>query len=102
MDWSYTEEKRWKHRHSCTGVESTGEAEERTPNTELDENAHVRAEGEKHHVDGMQENGKEQDSVEGTNGRPPISNEINKEREREREREREALFCVSYALKRFI
>ena len=47
MDWSYTEERRWEHRQSCTGVEST----------------HVRAEGEKYHVDGMQENGKEQDEV---------------------------------------
>ena len=24
MDLSYTEERRWKHRKSCTGVESTG------------------------------------------------------------------------------
>ena len=60
MDWSYTEERRWKHRQSCTGVESTGETEERTPHTELEENAHVRAEGEKHRVDRMQENDKEQ------------------------------------------
>ena len=69
MDWSYTEERRWKHRQSCTGVESTGKTEERTSHTEL-ENAHVRAEGENHHVDGMQENGKEQYEVESTSGRP--------------------------------
>ena len=45
------------------------ETEERVPHTELEENAQDRAEGEKHHVDGMQENGKEQDEVESTNGR---------------------------------
>ena len=86
MDWSYTEERRWKvkHRQSCTGVESTGETEERTPHTELEENAHVRAEGEKHHVDGMQENGKEQDEVENASGRPMFhfgTKRIKRERE---------------------
>ena len=69
MDWLHTEERRWKHRQSCTGVESTGETEERVPHTELEENAQDRAEGEKHHVDGMQENGKEQDEVESTSER---------------------------------
>ena len=59
-----------KHRQSCTGVESTGETEERAPHTGLEENAHDRAEGEKHQVDEMQENGKEQDEVESTSGRP--------------------------------
>ena len=70
MDWSYTEERRWKHRQSCIAVESTGKTEERAPHTELEDNAHVKAEGEKHHVDGMQENSKEQDEVESTSERP--------------------------------
>ena len=51
-------------------MESTGETEERTPHTELEKNAHVRTEGEKRHVDGIQENGKEQDEVQSTGGRP--------------------------------
>ena len=70
MDWTYTEERRWKHCQSCTGVESVGKTGERVPHTELEENVHDRAEGKKHHVDGMQENGKEQEEVESTSGRP--------------------------------
>ena len=70
MDWTYTEERRWKHRQSCVGMEPTGETEERAPHTELEENTHGRAESKKHHVDRMQENGKEQDEVESTSGRP--------------------------------
>ena len=57
--WTYTEERRWKHCQSCTGVETTEETEERTPHIGLEKNAHDGAEGEKLHVDGMQENGKE-------------------------------------------
>ena len=82
MNWSYIEERRWKHRQSCTGVESTGETEERTPHTEL-ENLHDRDEGEKHHVDEMQENGNEQDEVESTSGRPMFHLGTKKEKERE-------------------
>ena len=31
MDWTYTEERRWKHRQSCVGMEPTGETEDRAP-----------------------------------------------------------------------
>ena len=58
------------HRQSCTRREFTGEMEVRATHTELKENWHDRAEGEKHHVDGMQVNSKEQDEVERTSGRP--------------------------------
>ena len=92
IDWSYTKERKWKHRQSCTGVESTGETEERTPHTELEENVHVRAEDDKHHVDGMQENGKEQYEVESTSRRPMFHLGMKRtKRERQRERERERL-----------
>ena len=64
MNWTYTEKRIWKHRQSCSGVEPTGETEERAPHTELEENTHGRAESEKHHVDRMQKNAKEQDEVE--------------------------------------
>ena len=47
-----------------------GKTEERVPHTELEENTHGRAENKKHHLDRMQENGKEQDKVESTSGRP--------------------------------
>ena len=70
MDWTYTEERRWNHRQSCFGMEPTGETEERAPQTKLEENKHGTAESKKHHVDRMQENGKEQDEVESISGRP--------------------------------
>ena len=70
MDWTHTKERRWKHRQSCVGMESTGETEERATHTELEKNTHGRAESKKHHVDRIQENGKEQDEVESTIGGP--------------------------------
>ena len=70
MDWTYTEERGRKHCQSCTGVEPTEEMEERVPHTELAENTHDRAESEKYYVDRMHENGKEQDKVESSRGRP--------------------------------
>ena len=46
MDWTYTEERRWKHRQHNTGVEFVGETEERAPHTKLEENTN----GEKVHI----------------------------------------------------
>ena len=85
MDWTYNEERSWKHRQS-TVVESTGRMEERAPHTELEEHTNDRAESEKHPLDGMQEYGKEQDEMESTRRRPMFHLEmkgVNIERERE-------------------
>ena len=89
MDWTYTEERRWKHRQRSIGVEPTGETEERAPHTELEENTHGRAESKKHHVDRMQENGNEQGEMESTSERPMFhlgAKRTKRERERERDR----------------
>ena len=57
MDWTYIEERRWKHHQSCKRVKSTGgNRREGTQKTELEPNLHDRTEGEKHHVDGMTRN----------------------------------------------
>ena len=63
MHWTYTENRRWKHHQSITGVESTRETEERAPHTELEEKTNFRAESKKHHKNEMQENIKEQDKI---------------------------------------
>ena len=45
-------------------MEPIGKTEERAPHTDLEENTHGRTSSEKHLVDRIQENGKEQDEVE--------------------------------------
>ena len=56
---------------------------------------HDRAEGEKQHMDGMQENSKEQDEVESTSGRPMFYLGM-KRTKREREISRSLVFIFNY------
>ena len=69
MDWKYTDKRSWKYCQSSTGVDYTGDMEDWLLHIELEENMNSRAEREKHHMDGMQENGKEQDEMKSNSRR---------------------------------
>ena len=72
-----------------------GETKEKALHTELEENSHDRAEGEKYHVEGIQENGKEQDEVESTTERP-MSVPLRNEEDKKTQKKRNDIFSVHY------